>query len=1185
MATQQCSAGDKAGVAEAVSILIVEDSADDAEMVLRELRAGGFDPTAERVCDGPAMHDALRTGSYDVVISDYVMPQFSAPRALEIAKEYDPDLPFVAISGVVGEETAVGLMREGADDYVLKDRLARLAPAVRNALERAAERRALREAQEALRRSHEELEQRVHERTAELELANAELSAHREDLTVARDELRVQHEELLVAAAELSGERLRYLDLFESAPVAYVITDPQGAISEANRAAHQLLGYTSVSLNGRRLGGHVSPEATGTFTTLLASAARDRIAVEGELTLRPSGGGRGERIVDCTVAAIRDADGSVARLRWILQDVTEQRHAERALRASEERYRTLFDSIDEGFAVHEMVYDAQDNPIDYRWLHVNPAFARQTGLSDVQGRLAREVLPEIEEHWFATYDRVVQTGQPARLESHTATLDRWYSVYAYRYGRPEERRFAALFSDITERKRAEEALRESRKQLAEELETAQHLQRVSSQFIQADDADALYALILDTAVDIARADFASLQLLDPDSTGRDRLRLLGHRGFSERAARFFEWIYPESRTSCGEVLRGARERVILPDVERSDLLAHGEHLAVYLEEGVHALQTTPLISRSGALLGAFSTYWREPCEPSDRELRAIDVLALQAADLIERRQAEAETQRRLQHLSALYEGSQVLLGEPSAQDVLQRACELAVDRLGQSMAWAGLVPEEPGRPLTPMALAGHEAGWAQRLAFALDDNECRYHVHRAIRARAPVVIDVASDEDMHPEWRAETLARGYRYVAVLPLIRREGVVGVLSVKTGTRDALDAEQMQALQSLANLAAIGVQKARMFETLEQHAERLEAEVRDRTESLRESVALFRAIFDGAASGIGLLDEEGRLFAWNPALERLLVGPDRPFQDCVFRDLLVDDVERQAFGEARRRLFLPGSSPVRIQARYYGVDGKKRWANLLLSVVRDSSDVVRFGLVVVDDITEMRVAQEALLHAEKLSATGRLAASFAHEIKNPLQAVIGCLGLAREATAAGEDADHYFQVAHDELLRANDLVLQLRNLNLRSNLDDRAPTQPAALIERVTALIQKQAQDQGVSVQMEVEDALPDLPVVPDAMQQVLLNLSLNALDAMPHGGTLCFGARSAPGHEVQLTVADTGVGIAPEDLERIFEGFYSTKENGLGLGIFVSQSIVHQHDGRLEVESQVGVGTTFSVFLPA
>jgi PAS domain S-box-containing protein len=1474
LANQQSSAGTTAGVAEAVSVLIVEDSADDAELVLRELLVGGFHPTAERVYDAESMRRALQAGSYDVVISDYAMPRFSAPRALEIAKEHDPDLPFVAISGTVGEETAVELMRAGADNYVMKDRLARLAPAVRLALDRAAERRALREAQEALRRSHEELEQRVRERTADLERANADLSAHREEMRAASEELAAQHEELRVTALALDAERRRYRDLFESAPVAYVVTDAEGTIVEANGAALELLGTARVGIEGRRLDDYVGRRTMAAYADVAASATRDRHVARSEFVVRPRGAD--ERTVACTVSAERNGAGA-ERLRWILQDVTAQRRAEdalrnerellqaifdtmpamlavydpqtdaitlnrhvervtgwttedarrtdimelafpdpeyrrgaiehlrssdpgfrdldmatraggvvhaswaslgisdgrcvaigvditervrsqeqivrqqhllaginrvfqraltcedvpdlrrtclqvalevtgsgcgvfgeidadgvlgdltmlcdsqasrvqggplllprmvsglaaagldadaltrgeglctnrpaedlqgalpeghpvlrsllavplrrndrtvglvvvanreggygaaeredletlapaveealfrrrteEALRESEERYRTLFESMDEGFAVHEMVYDADGVPIDFCWLHVNPAFVRQTGLTDVEGRLALEVLPGIEEHWIQTYDRVVRTGRPARLESFAGALERLYSVYAYRYGQPEEHRFAVLFSDISERKRAETALEESRKRLAEELETAQRLQRVSSQLIQADDADALCALILDTAVDITGADYGSLRLLDPDSAGRDRLRLLQHRGFSERAVRVFQWIYPESSTSCGEVLRGARERIIVPDLERSETIAHGEHLPIYREEGVRALQTTPLVSRSGALLGAFSTYWREPCAPSERELRAIDVLARQAADLIERQQAEAGAQRALQHLSALYEGSQVLLGEPSAQDVLDRACQLAVDRFGLTMAWAGLLPEEPGQPLTPMAMAGHEAGWARRLAFSMSDENASYPVHRAIGARAPVVVDMAQDEGLHPEWRAEALDRGYRYMAVLPLIRGQGVVGVLSVKAGTRDALDAEQLQALQSLANLAAIGVQKARMYEELEHHAERLESEVRDRTESLRESVALFRAIFDGAASGIGLLDEEGRLFAWNPALERLLVGPDRALQDCVFRDLLVDDVERQAFREARRAMLLPGSSPVRIQARYHGPDGKTRWANLLLSVVRDSGDVVRFGLVVVDDITEMRAAQEALLHAEKLSATGRLAASFAHEIKNPLQAVIGCLGLAREAAAAGEDAEHYFQVAHDELLRANDLVSKLRNLNLRSDPDDRAPNQPAALIERVTALIRKQAQDQGVSVQVEVEDALPDIPVVPDAMQQVLLNLALNALDAMPQGGALCFGARSAPGQEVQLTVSDTGVGIAPEDLERIFEGFYSTKENGLGLGIFVSQSIVHQHDGRLEVESQVGEGTTFAIFLPA
>ena len=142
------------------------------------------------------------------------------------------------------------------------------------------------------------------------------------------------------------------------------------------------------------------------------------------------------------------------------RDVTAIRRTERALRASEERYRCLFESMDEGFALHEMIFDDAGRPIDYRFLEVNPAFDRLTGLkaAEILGRTIREVVPGVEPSWIETYGRVVLSGQSTRFDGFVADLGRWFEVYAYR---PAPGKFAVVFSDITERKRSEVALRQS----------------------------------------------------------------------------------------------------------------------------------------------------------------------------------------------------------------------------------------------------------------------------------------------------------------------------------------------------------------------------------------------------------------------------------------------------------------------------------------------------------------------------------------------------------------------------------------------------------------------------------------------------------------------------------------------------------------------------------------------------
>ena len=138
-----------------------------------------------------------------------------------------------------------------------------------------------------------------------------------------------------------------------------------------------------------------------------------------------------------------------------------------ALRESEKKYRTLFDSIDEGFCTIEVLFDGNDNPIDYRFLEVNPSFEKQTGIQNAQGRRMREIAPQHEEHWFKIYGRIALTGEPVRFENQAAHLHRWYDAYAFRVGEPGDRKVAILFKDITERKQAEEELRRSEGFLAQ----------------------------------------------------------------------------------------------------------------------------------------------------------------------------------------------------------------------------------------------------------------------------------------------------------------------------------------------------------------------------------------------------------------------------------------------------------------------------------------------------------------------------------------------------------------------------------------------------------------------------------------------------------------------------------------------------------------------------------------------
>jgi PAS domain S-box-containing protein len=202
----------------------------------------------------------------------------------------------------------------------------------------------------------------------------------------------------------------------------------------------------------------IHPDDVGRMNETVAESARSMNPWRCEWRVRNPA--RGELWLEGHSMPVSDPDGSTL---WhgIVTDVTERKRGEAALVESERHYHTLFDAIDEGFCVVEVIFDEDGKAIDYRFLEINPSFEKHTGLIDAQGKRMRELAPKHEEHWFEIYGRIAVTGQPARFVNRAEQLHRWYDVYAFRVGQPEDRHVAILFNDITERKQAEEALRES----------------------------------------------------------------------------------------------------------------------------------------------------------------------------------------------------------------------------------------------------------------------------------------------------------------------------------------------------------------------------------------------------------------------------------------------------------------------------------------------------------------------------------------------------------------------------------------------------------------------------------------------------------------------------------------------------------------------------------------------------
>ena len=242
--------------------------------------------------------------------------------------------------------------------------------------------------------------------------------------------------------------------LFENTLDAILIASDTGEYVGANDAACDLFGVSLDELLGAKVEDFVRPGEKHQ-TRLAWQAFLEQGEQEGEFPLyRPGGEMR-------NLEFKAKAGFMPGRHLSVLRDVTERKRAEEALRESEERYRKLFDSIDEGFGTIEMLYDGQGQAVDYRILETNPAFGRLTGFADAAGKTSLELNPDAEPYWFETLGRVVETGEDLRFESYAEALNQWFDVYASRVGGEDSRRLALVFANTTERKRAEEALRES----------------------------------------------------------------------------------------------------------------------------------------------------------------------------------------------------------------------------------------------------------------------------------------------------------------------------------------------------------------------------------------------------------------------------------------------------------------------------------------------------------------------------------------------------------------------------------------------------------------------------------------------------------------------------------------------------------------------------------------------------
>ncbi|TAL28114.1 MAG: PAS domain S-box protein [Nitrospirae bacterium] len=559
-------------------------------------------------------------------------------------------------------------------------------------------------------------------------------------------------------------------------------------------------------------------------------------------------------------------------------------------------------------------------------------------------------------------------------------------------------------------------------------------------------------------------------------------------------------------------------------------------------------------------------------------------------DISERKRVEKELIRRNQELSRLFFISSAMRGTLDLDRLLRMVLTAVTmsDGLGFNRAILFLVDEKKGVVKGAMGVgpASPEEAWGiweklsiekrtlpdimqdietgplrkdsflDRLALGMELSlEDETVLTRTVKDRMSVNVQDVKDEPLSDLILIQQL--GTQAYASVPLISRDRVIGVLWVDNFfTRRLITDEDMKFLNGFANQVASAIESARLFEKVS----RAEAELENIFRSISDMVYItdkdytIKNINKAVADKIGMPAEEivGR------KCYEIFHGMDEPWTECPHHKTVttmkayIEEIEDKHLGGT----FLTSSSPV------FDAGGE------FLGTVH-----------VVRNITELNNLREKLIAAERMAALGEVAAKVAHEIRNPLVSV-GGFARRLEGKLDG-NLKEYAGIIAKEVGRLEDILKEILGFVKEARLS-KERVDINKLINDIVSLVEADLKERGIGILKDLGEA-PQVFMDPNRVKEALLNIFNNAIQALTTQGTIAVKTYAGE-NSVVVEISDTGPGIDEKDLPFIFSPFYTTKASGTGLGLAITNRIIEEHKGRIEVESIVGIGTTFRVFLP-